>query len=205
MTDTVEKLPFVVRMGHWVFPRRLLIPLPAIALALIFFRPKHIYGRYELLGLLFSGLLVAAGVGLRIWAGGCAGDHTRTDTIGAPQLATNGPYAYVRNPIYLGNLILGLGMIGLMRDPRLLVLYALIFPFLYVMIVPAEEQFLRERFGKDYERYCDAVPRMIPRLSRWRGAARRSFDWMVLRGEAWIVFYLVVIYAAMRVAERLHS
>jgi len=205
MMETVEKRPFVVRAGQWAFPRRLLIPLPAVLVALIFFRPRPIYGHYEALGLLVSALLVAAGVGLRIWAGGCAGDHTRTDTIGAPQLATDGPYAYVRNPIYLGNLILGLGMIGLVRDPRLLILYAIVFPLLYVMIVPAEEEFLRQRFGEAYERYCAAVPRMIPRLRPWRGGTEGGFDWHVLRGEAWIVFYLVAIYAAMRVAEHLHA
>ena len=203
--ETVEKRPFVVRAGQWVFPRRLLIPLPAVLIALLFFRPQPIYGRYESLGILVSGLLVAAGVGLRIWAGGCAGDHTRTGTIGAPQLATNGPYAFVRNPIYLGNMILGLGMIGLVRDPRLLVLYAIVFPILYVMIVPAEEEFLRQRFSADYERYCASVPRMIPRLRPWRGRTEGRFDWRVLRGEAWIVSYLVAIYAAMRVAEHLRS
>src|SRR5205823_310926 len=185
MMETVEKRPFVVRAGQWVFPRRLLIPLPAVLVALIFFRPRPIYGRHEALGLLISALLVAAGVGLRIWAGGCAGDHTRTGTIGAPQLATDGPYAYVRNPIYLGNLILGLGMIGLVRDARLLILYAIVFPLLYVMIVPAEEEFLRQRFGADYALYCAAVPRMIPRIRRWKGLSERRFDWRVLRGEAW--------------------
>jgi len=205
MIETVDKRPFVVRMGQWVFPRRLLIPLPAVVVALFFFHPHHIYGHLEALGLFLSALLVAVGVGLRIWAGGCAGEHTRTDTIGAPQLTTHGPYAYVRNPIYLGNLILGLGMIGLVRDPRLLILYAIVFPFLYVMIVPAEEEFLRQRFGEAYERYCASVPRMIPRLRPWPGRTDRPFHWSVLRGEAWIVFYLVVIYAAMRVAERLHS
>src|SRR5262249_36610736 len=118
-------------------------------------------------------------------------------------LTTGGPYAYVRNPIYLGNMILGLGMVGLMDDPRLLVLYLIAMVVLYTVIVPAEEAFLRGKFGDDYRRYCRAVPRLIPRLTPWPERTRRKFHWIVLRGEAWIVFYLVVIYAAMIAAEHL--
>jgi protein-S-isoprenylcysteine O-methyltransferase Ste14 len=205
MIDTAEKTAFFARVGRWVFPRRLLVPLPIVALGLLLIHPRRMFGEYETLGLVVSGLLVLVGMALRVWAGGCAGWHTRHATIEAPSLTTGGPYAFVRNPIYLGNMILGLGMIGLVRDPRLLLLYVPAFAFLYVMIVPAEEEYLRREFGEGYAAYCRAVPRIIPRLKPWPGRRAGGFDWGVLRGEAWIAFYLVLIYAAMMVAPRLRS
>jgi protein-S-isoprenylcysteine O-methyltransferase Ste14 len=205
MIDSIEKSPLRVRVGRWVFPRRLLIPLPIVALGLFLIHRRHIFGQYEVLGTVVSLVLVFAGMSLRVWAGGCAGEHTRTDTIGAPQLATGGPYAYVRNPIYLGNMILGLGMIGVVGDPWLLVLYVPAFAFLYTMIVPAEEEFLRREFGAQYSLYCRAVARMLPRVRPWAGRVERHFDWAVVRGECWIAFYLVLIYVAMMVAQHFHS
>src|SRR5262245_43194508 len=123
MTDTVEKVPLAARLGQWMFPRRVLIPIPLILLALLVIHPRHMFGDRAALGMTLSAVLVSLGVGLRVWGGGCAGWHTRGHTIGAPQLTTCGPYAYVRNPIYLGNMILGLGMVGLIGDPWLFVLY----------------------------------------------------------------------------------
>lgn len=182
-------------MGRWVFPRRLLLPIPAIVLAALLVNSERPYGNHNLTVTLASGLLVLAGLSLRIWAGGCAGNHTRQSEIEAPQLTTGGPYGYVRNPIYLGNMILGAGMIGLLGDLRLFFIYVPVFIILYVAIIPAEEEFLRSRYGDAYDAYCSAVPRIIPRLSPWRERTERAFYWGVFRGEAWIAFYLVVILA----------
>ena len=109
------------------------------------------------------------------------------------------------NPIYLGSIILGLGMVGLLGDPWLLPLHVAAFAFLYAVIVPAEEEFLRGQFGSEFENYRRAVPRMIPRLRPWPGRNERPFNWDVLRGEEKIAGILVFIYAAMRAAGHLHS
>jgi protein-S-isoprenylcysteine O-methyltransferase Ste14 len=143
-------------------------------------------------------LLVVLGLGLRAWAGGSAGRHTRRATIEAPQLATGGPFAYVRNPIYLSSIILGLGMVGLLGDPWMFALYVLVFVFLYGAIVPAEEQFLRREFGEEYTRYCEHVPRLWPRLRRWSGARAAVFDRHVIFGEVRLGLVLVGIYAFLR-------
>lgn len=205
MTDTAEKAPIIARLGRWVFPRRLLVPLPIVVLGLLIIRPRGIFGGYELAGMMGSACLVLLGMALRIWAGGSAGSHTRTDSIEAPRLVTGGPYAYVRNPIYLGSVILSLGMIGVVDDPWMLALAVPAFVSLWVMLVPAEEEFLRRQFGARYAAYCHAVPRMLPRLRPWPERRETAFDWSVLRGEAWIVFYLATIYCAMKLAEHLRS
>ncbi len=200
MVDTADRVPFFARLGRWVFPRRLLVPLPVVALGVLLIHPRPMFGRYQAAAEIVSALIVLIGVGLRFWGGGSAGNHTRTDTIEAPQLITGGPFAYVRNPIYLGSALLGLGMVGLLGDPWMLALHLPAFTMLYAMIVPAEEAFLRKQFGAANERYRECVPRMIPRLTPWRGRTERPFDWSVWRGEAWIWFYLVTIYAALRIA-----
>ena len=145
-----------------VFGNRLWIGLAAVGVAALIVRPRALFGEYHAIGVTSSVALIVLGLALRTWAGGCAGDHTRDATIAAPRLVTGGPFAYVRNPIYLASVVLGLGMVLLIGDPSLFALYLAVFAFLYGAIVPAEEEFLRSKFGPAYERYCAHVPRAWP-------------------------------------------
>ena len=71
------------------------------------------------LGVGVGGLsLVLAGLAIRMWAAGFAGRHTRSEQIEGSKLATTGPYAHLRNPIYLGSALLGVGMVLLIGDRR---------------------------------------------------------------------------------------
>jgi hypothetical protein len=73
-----------------------------------------------------------------------------------------------------------------------------VFGVFFGMIVPAEEQFLAEHFGAEYERYRRAMPKFIPALRRWPGRTERPLTWSFARGELWIGFLLMVIYGAFR-------
>lgn len=188
-----------------IFQWRMQVGLCAVALGACVIHPQNVFGKHAVAGRAGSLLLVFLGLALRAWAGGNAGDHTRTATIEAPRLATGGPYAYVRNPIYLASIILGLGMVGLLGDPWMLLLCVAVFAFLYIAIVPAEEQFLRARFGEAYARYCANVPRMLPRLRRWAGAETQPFDRTVLLGESRIALVLVAIYFSLHSASWLRA
>lgn len=198
-----RKTPFST--SQWIFSHRLPVGLAAVALGGLVVRPGQIFGGHAWLGNGISLLLVCMGLGLRAWAGGCAGAHTRRATIEAPRLVTGGPYAYVRNPIYLASIILGLGMVGLLGDPWMLALYVGVFVFLYSAIVPAEEAFLRRTFGAAFKAYCNAVPRILPRLSPWPGAAPVRFDRSAIRGEALLGLVLAGIYLFMRAAAALRA
>src|SRR5436190_21382 len=82
---------------------------------------------------------------------------------------------FARNPIYLGSMVLGLGMVGLIGDARLFPLYLAAFAFLYTILIPAEERFLLTTYGAQYEAYRSAVPRFIPRMQPWPGKTERPF------------------------------
>lgn len=109
-----------------------------------------------------SGLLIMlAGQVLRFWAAGYIPKY-RTEVIGAPVLVTWGPYKWVRNPLYAGNAVMGLGW-ALMVGWHWVAAFAAAFLLLYSMIIiPAEEDFLESKFGDDYREYKKLVPALIP-------------------------------------------
>ncbi len=107
------------------------------------------------------------GLVLRAWAAG----HLEKNTT----LADGGPYAYVRNPLYLGTLTAAAGLVIASRRWELGVLFAVVFAFIYLPVVELEEQHLRKLFPA-YESYARRVPKLVPRFS---GASPRRFQWSV--------------------------
>lgn len=131
-------------------------------------------------------LMLLAGEAIRIYSVAYAGLETRATTdVGAPRLVTAGPYGHVRNPLYLGNILMYTG-IGVMGGVWWLPVLGLIwFSFQYWMIVEREQDFLRREFGLEYAAYTQHVPAFIPRLRPWRGG-RNDVDMridMALKSE----------------------
>ena len=136
----------LARIGRSLFPHRLEIGLGVIAVTVPFIRPTIATTPSEL-GYKAGGLcLVLTGLGVRVWAAGFAGRHTRSSKIEGSQLATAGAYAHVRNPIYLGSVILGIGMVILTGDRRLLLPCALTFLALYFGIIRQRRSFSVRNF-----------------------------------------------------------
>lgn len=122
--------------------------------------------------------LLAGGQALRFWAAGVIQKY-RTLVIGAPALVTWGPYAWVRNPLYAGNALMGCGW-SLMAGWWWVVVFMLLFFAIYsLMIIPDEEKFLSSRFGEEYARFKRDTPSLFPRfvdLKRRTLADRGDFD-----------------------------
>ena len=118
-----------------------------------------------------------------------AGSLTRvTGGVGAPEVIVAGPFAHVRNPLYLGNIVMyaGIGILSNALFPWLLVGAVAYFIFQYYEIVLLEEEFLRATFGVSYEDFSRNVPRFIPRITRYQSDAQahQRADWMAaLRSE----------------------
>lgn len=92
----------------------------------------------------------------------------------AEKLVTEGFFRHSRNPLYLGNLLVLLGLFIIHNNPWVYVLGFAFFLFAYSAIVAAEEEYLREKFGAEYEEYCRRVNRWLP---DFRGL-RRSIEGM---------------------------
>jgi len=101
-------------------------------------------------------LLIFPGLTLRALASG----HVRKDR----ELTSTGPYAYTRNPLYLGSLLIAAGFAIAARSWWIVLVIAVFFCAVYLPVVRAEEERLRQTFP-DYAAYAAQVPRFLPRFS----------------------------------------
>ncbi len=151
-------------ISAFVFGKRgALLALPAVVLAA--------FGKPSAFSIATGLPLAFAGEVVRMWAVGYSGVTTRGNTVTAPALVTAGPYAYVRNPLYVGNFITAAGFAvaftGKNCAPvRLALVGGSLAAMLgvYAVIVPHEEGYLRTTFGRDFDDYCERVPRIVPAL-----------------------------------------
>jgi len=90
-------------------------------------------------------------------------------------------------------------MVLLSGDRRLLLPCALTFLLLYFGMIPAEEEFLSQKFQEQYEVYCRNVPRLIPRITGWPEAVKTPFDWRAVGGEWQLSLILAGIWGLLRV------
>jgi len=113
---------------------------------------------------------VVLGEFFRTWSSG----YIRKDH----SLATDGPYSLTRNPLYLGNFVLGLGFAIMANRWSVLFVFLAVFAIIYDATIDDEERKLLKRFGDAFVLYCREVPRFFPRLSGWRSA---QFRWALVR------------------------
>jgi len=159
----------------FVFARRgQLLAVPAVLLAVL--------GKPSAFSIAVGLPLAFAGEAIRAWAVGYSGATTRGDTVTAPALVTAGPYAYVRNPLYAGNVVTALGFaIAFTGANGPVARTALVAGALgamlavYRVVVPHEEGYLRATFGAAYDAYAAAVPRFVPRTAP-AGSELGSYD-----------------------------
>jgi protein-S-isoprenylcysteine O-methyltransferase Ste14 len=148
-------------------PSRLRVPAGYVAgaAALVLARPAP---RWLAVGF----LLAAIGEAVRLWASGHV-EKTRT-------LATGGPYAHTRNPLYLGSLVMAAGFAAGSASPWVAALVASYFAAFYVPVVREEAAFLERKFPGDYAAWAKEVPLFLPRL-RPAGPRASRFDWARVR------------------------
>lgn len=147
-------------LSHFFFKYRSYTPVPLIIVMLVFARPTWLS--------IGAGLAVTlCGEYIRFWGVAYAGKATRrTKKAGANRLVTDGPFAYVRNPLYVGNFLLSLGVVIMSNAwmPWMVPAYVALFFLQYSFIVRHEETFLRGKFP-EFAEYEAKVPRWIPRLT----------------------------------------
>jgi protein-S-isoprenylcysteine O-methyltransferase Ste14 len=131
--------------------RRIRVPL-GFAFAILYFW----LARPSWRSLAFGAILILPGLLTRALASG----HVRKNEA----LATSGPYAYTRNPLYLGSLLIGIGFALAARSWWVGIALFVMFFAIYLPVIRGEEDFLRAAFP-EFEEYARRVPRMLPRLT----------------------------------------
>ncbi|MGH9393622.1 MAG: methyltransferase family protein [Terriglobales bacterium] len=120
------------------------------------------------------GLPIAViGVALRAAAAG----HIRKND----ELATQGPYRYTRNPLYLGSSVLGAGLVIAAGSWWLALLAVLLLGLVYLPVIRQEERYLSARFGEAFQAYAARVPRLLPRWPARPAAASAGFSFALYR------------------------
>jgi len=114
-----------------------------------------------------GGVLVMIGLVIRAAASG----HIKKNR----ELTTAGPYAYSRNPLYLGSILIALGFVVAARNAWIAAGAALMFIIIYVPVVMAEEKYLRSIFA-DYDQYAAHVPRFFPRLTAYKSGEAGGYS-----------------------------
>lgn len=164
-----------MKLSEYFFKYRSYTPIPFVIIMLAF-NNVNIWS-------LIAGLLVAGmGEYIRLWGVSWAGSETRTTGgVGGTYLVVSGPFSYVRNPLYLGNILMytGVGIMSYALFPYLQIAGLIFFSIQYHLIVKEEEGYLRKTFGNEYEDYTVNVPRFIPRVTSYKNnnVEQPDFSW----------------------------
>ena len=190
-------------IGGWLFKKRTSLPLP-IVLVLLIVPPRWSSFSLSPRAALAGALVVAVGELLRLWGVHHIGviSRTRNDRLGP--LIDSGPFSLVRNPLYLGNILLWLGFSISARLIWLAPFIVLLLAGEYQAIVRWEERLLESRIGPPYLDYTRRVPRWIPLLrmpAPLSGAA--AFSWSeTFHSERGTLIAIVAGYALLTVKAR---
>lgn len=126
-----------------------------------------VFARPEFTTLIGGGIVALVGVLIRAWASG----HIRKNQ----NLAVSGPYAFTRNPLYLGSFILGVGFTIASGVWWLALLFIALFLGIYLPVMRVEANDLIELFGENYKEYARRVPLFFPRATAYKSSAEK-FD-----------------------------
>jgi protein-S-isoprenylcysteine O-methyltransferase Ste14 len=197
----------LAKTGEYFFRWRSYLPLLMAGLFILVLLHQSPGGRHpgwDLMCLAISLL----GEGVRFFTVGFVPRGTSgRNTLGqvADELNTTGMYAVVRNPIYLGNLIIWLGLSLFMRSWWFTTLIMLFFTVFYERIMFAEEAFLREKFGEAFTQWAEDTPAMLPRFKNWRSPSL-PFSWKsAIKREYGSLFAIIATFTALELLSGLFS
>ena len=143
------------------FKSRSFTPIPILLMMLYFARPNS---PYFFLGI----VLIVIGEIIRLRSVSFAGGETRTMNVGASSICKSGPYSIVRNPLYIGNMMIYVGfafVAGSVYGVIISIISFVYFFIQYSLIISLEEEALEEKFGDEYITYKKLVPSIIPRIN----------------------------------------
>jgi protein-S-isoprenylcysteine O-methyltransferase Ste14 len=201
--DTVVAAPesLLIRIGNFFFKWRNLLFTLVYVVLLVGFRPVPFRNSapadrwMDAAGV----LIILLGQGLRAAVIGLAyivrgGKHGK---VYAEKLVTEGVFRHCRNPLYVGNLLVLLGLFVIHNSPWVYLLGVPFFLFAYSAIVAAEEAYLRRQYGTEYDDYCRRVPRWLINVRCLRASLTgMRFNWahvVLLEYGSTVAWFLAVV------------
>jgi protein-S-isoprenylcysteine O-methyltransferase Ste14 len=168
-------------MASWEsIAQKIRVPVGRVGvLCLLFMHPTQ-------QSLVIGSSVAAIGALIRIWAAGYI-DKGKA-------LATAGPYSITRNPLYIGSLIMGLGVLVAGRLYWFLIPFGILYLLLYIPVMKREEQELRQGYGDAFIAYAGRVPRFFPSFRPASGPAS-SFLWARVRRNREHLHIMVLVIA----------
>ncbi len=137
-----------------------------LILAIIFARPD-LTSFLTGLGVCLLGLLI------RTWSAG----HLRKEK----ELAISGPYQYTRNPLYLGNFIIGIGVVFASRSWWVFEYFAAYFLLFYPLAIKREMERMKELFPDEYDEYKKKAPLFFPTWKSFSFSGKNKFSWKLFQ------------------------
>jgi protein-S-isoprenylcysteine O-methyltransferase Ste14 len=144
-----------------------------VPLGFIFAVVFVIFSRPSPVTLAVGGVVALIGLAIRAWASG----HIQK----AKVLAISGPYAYTRNPLYLGSFLLGVGFTIAAGVWWLALIFIALYLGIYLPVMRVEEDDISRIFGAEFDEYCRHVPLFVPRLTVWQDTGTKFDPALYLR------------------------
>lgn len=186
------------RVGAWLFRYRGFLPVPFILVPLL------VPGEQTTRGWLIAALFILAGEVFRMMGVAAAGTVTRRRSRDVQRLVTYGIFSWMRNPLYVGNLLIWAGFVIGSGVLWFLLVAIILFAIEYTLIVRYEEGVLESIFGAEYLAYKQRTPRWFPRPPRERTSGQHDYG-EALRSEVSTFAQYAALGVAFYVKHRLTS
>ena len=197
--------------GNWLFRWRSYLPILVIGIFLLALKEYEHPAQSERLDHIWEVICLIVsffGLGIRVFTigftpKGTSGRNTKRQV--AETLNTTGIYSIVRNPLYLGNFFMWLGIALFSHLWWLTLIYTLIFWLYYERIIFAEEAYLRDKFGTEYLKWADKTPVFIPNLNQYKKPELPFSLRNILKREYNGFFNLICVYFILETAGEVFS
>ncbi|MFA7288861.1 MAG: isoprenylcysteine carboxylmethyltransferase family protein [Melioribacteraceae bacterium] len=185
------------KLAKIFFKYRSYTPIPFVLLMIAFHDAT-------LLSMIIGFLMLLIGESFRLWGVSVAGSETRTTGgVGGSFLVVTGAYSHLRNPLYLGNILiyLGIGIMSMSLFPYLQIAALLFFLLQYHLIIQEEEEFLTQKFSESYLQFKKNVPSLIPSIRAFKNPGIEQPEYDIMKGlrsenrslQAIIIVVLIII------------
>ncbi len=191
----------ILKIGNYLFKYRSFTPIPLIVIVFVFFKPEIIPGWNNLLTA--AGFLVLFfGEIIRIISVGYSfsGTSGRENFLRADSLNVTGIYSVVRNPLYIGNLLIYTGLLTVYSNLYALLFFDSLLIIQYFFIIRAEENYLEMRYGDKFTKYKKSVCSIIPSFGHYISPENKFSRLKVIMKEndsvfnALVIFGLIIMY-----------